>query len=117
MRRRSLLVLPLLALLASCTTEPVGATYSLSGFVTQTLASGVTTTPIGGATVTFTSDVGERFTTTTGGDGRYRMQVLSRSVFGQVRAEASGFTPSERTVYFDTPERRIDIGLRPGMAM
>lgn len=95
----------------------MGDTYSLSGFVTQTLASGVTATPIGGATVTFTSDVGERFTTTTGGDGRYRMQVVSRSVFGQVRAEAGGFTPSERTVYFDSPERRIDIGLRPGMTM
>jgi hypothetical protein len=106
-------VVPLFVLLASCAPGTVGDTFSLSGRITQTLASGVTVTPLGGANVRFTSDVGDVFETTSGGDGRYRLQVLSRVRYGQVRASAAGFVDSERTVLFDTPERRIDIGMRP----
>lgn len=113
--RRAWLVAPFFVLLASCAPGPVGDTYSLSGRITQTLESGVTVTPVSGATVRFTSDVGDVFTATSGGDGRYRMQVMTRVPFGQVHASASGFVDSERTVYFDTPERRIDIGMRPSM--
>jgi hypothetical protein len=101
--------------LGSCATQLVGDTYALSGRITQTLESGVTATPVGGADVRFTSDVGDVFETHAGDDGRYQMDVVTRVRFGQVRATATGFTPSERTVYFDTPERRIDIGLRPMM--
>ncbi len=105
------------ALLPSCVPGAVGDTYSLSGRITQTLESGVSATPVAGATVRFTSDVGDVFTTTSSGDGRYRMQVLSRSRFGQVRASAPGFVDAERSVYFDTPERRVDIGMRPTPSM
>jgi hypothetical protein len=115
--RVPLLVVGLTALLASCTPGTVGDTYALSGRITQTLESGVTVTPVAGATVRFTSDVGDVFETTSGGDGRYHLQVLTRVRFGQVRAEAGGFRPSERTVYFDTPQRRIDIGMRPATSM
>jgi len=95
----------------------VGDTFSLSGRITQTLESGVSVTPVAGATVRFTSDVGDVFTATSGGDGRYRIQVLTRVRYGQVRATASGFVDSERTVYFDTAERRVDIGMRPTAMM
>lgn len=104
-------------MLASCAPGTVGDTFSLSGRITQTLTSGVTVTPVAGATVRFTSDVGDVFTTTSGGDGRYRLEVLTRVRYGQVRATATGFVDSERTVYFDTPERRVDIGMRPTPAM
>jgi hypothetical protein len=107
----------LFAMLASCAPGTVGDTYALSGRITQTLSSGVTVTPVGGATVRFTSDVGDVFETTSGGDGRYHIQVLTRVRFGQVRATAGGFNPSERTVYFDTPQRRVDLGLRPTAMM
>lgn len=111
-----MIVLGLGAFLASCTPGTVGNTYALSGRITQPL-SGAAVAPIGGATVRFTSDVGDVFETTSGGDGRYHLQVLTRARFGQVRATATGFMPSERTVYFDTPERRVDLGLRPSTAM
>ena len=104
-------------MLTSCATPTVGDTYALSGRVTQTLASGVSATPVPGALVRFTSDVGDVFETSAAGDGRYHLQVLTRVRFGQVRAMAGGFVPSERSVYFDTPERRIDIGLRPTSMM
>jgi len=110
-------LLALASLLTSCVPGTVGDTFSLSGRVTQTLESGANVTPVAGATIRFTSDVGDVFTTTTGGDGRYRLQVLSRVRYGQVRGTAAGFVDSERTVYFDTPERRVDIGLRPTPAM
>ena len=50
-------------------------------------------------------------------DGRYAMQVMSDSRFGQVRAEATGYNPSERTVFFDVAQRRIDLALRPSDSM
>lgn len=103
-------------LLGSCAPGTVGDTYALSGHITQTL-SGAAISPVAGATVRFTSDVGDVFETTSGGDGRYNLQVLTRVRFGQVRAEAGGFNPSERTVYFDTPERRVDLALRPSSSM
>lgn len=110
-------MVPFFALLAACVPQTVGGTYSLSGRITQTLSSGVTVTPVAGASVTFTSDVGDEFTTTSESDGRYRMQVLTRVQFGQVRSVAAGFVSSEKTVFFDTAERRVDIGMRPSTMM
>lgn len=110
-------VLLLLALagggaLGSCESAP-GATYQLSGRVTVLLTDDGAAMPIGGALVRFTSDTGRVGETTTGGDGRYELAVFTDAPFGQVRAEANGYTPNERTVYWDQPERRIDIVLRP----
>ncbi len=114
-----LFILGVGALLASCTPGTVGDTFALSGRITETLESGVSVTPVSGATVRFTSDVGDVFETTSASDGRYHLQVLTRVRYGQVKAIATGFVDSERSVFFDTPERRVDIGMRrtPGMMM
>lgn len=98
-------------LLSSCGTEAVGSVFELSGRVFEEV-EGTDTAPIGGATVTFTSDTGFVTTATSSDDGRYQMQVFTDTQFGQVRAEASGYEPRQRTVFFDTPQRRIDLGLR-----
>jgi hypothetical protein len=99
-------------LLAACAPETVGSTYELSGRVTNLLESGESPSPIAGALVRFTSDTGDVAETMAASDGRYAMQVLSDSRFGQVRAEAAGYNPSERTVFFDVAQRRIDLALR-----
>ncbi len=98
--------------LGSCAPVTVASTYELSGRITNLLESGETPSPIGGAMVRFTSDTGDVTETVATSDGRYAMQVLSDSRFGQVRAAADGYTPSERTVFFDVPQRRIDLALR-----
>lgn len=97
----------------SCGEDTPASAYELTGRVTIELTESGDPMPIGGALVTFTSDTGLAQDTQTGDDGRYEMSVLSDSVFGQVRAEASGFETAERTVYFDGAERRIDLVLRP----
>ncbi len=102
-------------LAASCEDRAPGGNYDLSGIVRTELVEGSTPTPVGGATVVFTSDTGHVTETVSGDDGRYEMQVFSDVAFGQARAELEGFVPSERTVYFDTAQRRIDFVLRPGV--
>ncbi len=97
----------------ACDDRVPGAAYDLSGIVQSELVEGSTPAPLGGATVVFTSDTGHVTETVSGDDGRYEMQVFSDVAFGQVRAEAAGFVPHERTVYFDVPARRIDLLLRP----
>lgn len=115
-RGRALALLPFL-FLAACAPGSVGSTYELSGRITNLLESGSAPSPIGGAMVRFTSDTGEVAETAAASDGRYAMQVMSDSRFGQVRAEATGFNPSERTVFFDVAQRRIDLALRPSDSM
>lgn len=108
-----LIALVFVALAGGCVEETNAAAYDLSGRVVAQAFEGDDLVPLGGVRVVFTSDTGLVADTTTGDDGRYEMQVLSDFAFGQVRAERSGFTPSEQTVYFDRPERRIDFVLRP----
>lgn len=108
-----LFALALVAIAGGCVEGTDAAAYDLSGRVQAQAVEGDAVAPLGGARILFTSDTGLVAETTTGDDGRYELQVLSDVAFGQVRAERSGFAPSEQTVYFDRPERRIDFVLRP----
>ncbi|HJL19269.1 MAG TPA: carboxypeptidase-like regulatory domain-containing protein [Sandaracinaceae bacterium LLY-WYZ-13_1] len=87
-------------------------TFELSGVVSVLLESGETGGPIGGARVRFVSDTLIVSETETDDDGRYRMRVLTDFPFGQVIATADGFREEEATVFFDTPQRRVDLQLR-----
>lgn len=87
-------------------------TYELSGRVTALLDGSDEGEPIAGARVTFVSDTLITAEATTDATGLYRMRVSTDHPFGQVRAEASGFVTGEETVYFDSPQRRVDVGLR-----
>ena len=60
----------------------------------------------------FSSDTLLVSETTTDSDGRYRMRVSTDHPFGQVRAERAGFITQETTVFFDAPQRRVDLQLR-----
>ena len=88
------------------------STYELSGIVSERFESGTDLTPLAGVEITFTSDTGMSFSTTSGDDGRYRMQIESEVRFGQVRASLAGFQTTETTVLFDVPARRIDLDMR-----
>ena len=112
-RRRLVPALALTAVWAlagslGCGSDPTTSAYNLSGYVTE-LGSG---DPIRNATVTFTSDTLRRTETSTNGSGFYEMVVETDTPFGQVRAEAEGYDPGESTVYFDAPERRVDLELK-----
>jgi hypothetical protein len=97
---------------ASCGDTTPGAAYDLTGIVSTALTPDSARTPLGGATVRFTSDTGRVHEAISGEDGRYEMQVFTDTAFGQVRAESTGYEPAERSVYFDVPQRRIDLVLR-----
>ncbi|MCB9593458.1 MAG: carboxypeptidase regulatory-like domain-containing protein [Sandaracinaceae bacterium] len=99
-------------LLGACDGGAPTDTFELSGRVSVLLDTSEEGGPIEGATVTFTSDTLLTTEATTDGDGRYRMRVLTDHPFGQVRASAAGFRDHENTVYFDGPQRRVDIELR-----
>ncbi len=92
---------------SSCKTE-VTERYRVSGYV-RDLA---TNDGISNVTVTFTSDTLYTSDTRTAGNGAYELNVESDVRFGQIRAEREGFTTDQRTVYFDSTDRRIDLGLR-----
>lgn len=106
-------LLALVALLAvaslGCEDEAITDRFQLFGVV-RNRTSGAR---VSGVTVTFTSDTLFRASARTNGDGFYEMAVETDVPFGQVRATRDGFLPSETTVFFDTPERRIDLELRP----
>lgn len=109
--RQSVPLCVLVAVLSGCdASEPLQG-YELSGLVTVRLDTGAMEEGIAGANVTFTSDTLLVEETTTDGTGRYRMRIATDHEFGQVRAEAEGFFPGEQTVYFDAPERRVDVSL------
>lgn len=118
MRQRPLALVPAALLLAfgviaGCAEDTPTTDFELTGFVSDDVDGH----PIAGATVRFTSDTLYTATAGTDGDGRYEMVVSTDTPFGQVRAEAAGYTPAEKTVYFDSSPRRIDLRLRPeGMA-
>ena len=97
---------------ASCGEGAPTEAFELSGVVTALLTSGEAGGPIADADVRFVSDTLIVSETTTDGSGRYRMTVLSDHPFGQVVAEAPGFLGSEATVFFDSPQRRVDLALR-----
>lgn len=97
---------------ASCAPPDLTASYELSGIVSERFESGTSLAPVGGATVTFVSDTGLSASSTTGGDGRYRMIVESDTPFGNVTVVHPEFAPSTRTIYFDTAVRRLDFDLR-----
>lgn len=109
--RVPLLLTPILALSACLEPAPV-ENHELTGYVTVLHESADEGGPIGGARVTFTSDTLIVEETTADENGRYRLRVETDHVHGQVRAEAPGFRTHEETVYFDGPQRRVDLALR-----
>jgi hypothetical protein len=98
-----------IASIAGCGTEPDTQRYTIEGRVTEAL----TERRLEGVLVTFTSDTLYTADARTGSQGRYTLQVESDVLFGQVRAERDGYTPTETTVYFDRPDRRIDLVMSP----
>ena len=104
---------PLVALLAvACESTPGTDTYEVTGLVSEFVAPEAPGDPIPGAMITFRSDTLLVATTTTDQSGHYRLRVTTDYAFGQVRAEAAGFVTAEETVYFDQPQRRVDIQMR-----
>ena len=103
------LIFGALLLAAGCGSDDSGtSTYELAGVV-EDIASG---DPVGGARVTFTSDTLYRAEASTDDEGYYEMSVVTDVPFGQVRAEKDGFLMDEKSVFFDSASRRIDLGLR-----
>lgn len=104
--------LALFGALTACGTDtPPGEGYEIVGFVVESVGNGDEGPPIAGATVHFETDTGREVETTSESNGRYRLYILSDARFGQVRASAAGFVDARETVYFDTPQRRIDLAL------
>lgn len=97
------------AVVAGCGEQTPTTDFELTGYVRDD----VDDHPISGAAVRFTSDTLYTATTTSDDDGLYEMVVSTDTPFGQVRAEAPGYAPEEKTVFFDSSPRRIDIRLRP----
>ena len=100
--------LPLLLLLLSCADAAPTRDLEVAGFVLEI----DTREPIEGARVTFRSDTLYEVTTTSDEEGRYELFVVSDSKFGQVIAEKEGFSTAEQSVFFDQPQRRIDLEMR-----
>ena len=96
--------------LSGCAEEnPTTSTFELAGYVREAAGG----PGIRGVTVTFTSDTRETNTTETNGEGYYEMSVETDGAFGQVRAERDGYQAAEETVFFDTPQRRVDLAMVP----
>ncbi|GAB5546610.1 MAG: hypothetical protein SangKO_063700 [Sandaracinaceae bacterium] len=115
MGQRALVLVPLtlgLLLAVGCDGAAPTDAFELSGRVTALLEGGDAGDGIANARVVFSSDTRILSETTTDESGRYRMRVLTDVPFGQVRAEAEGFRTKEETVFFDTPQRRVDLQLR-----
>jgi hypothetical protein len=103
------LLLAPLALVSGCGDEdPHAAVFELAGRV-QDRSTG---RGIGGADVRYVSDTLDEASTTSDGDGSYRLVIMTTTPFGQVRADKAGWLPDERTVFFDASPRRMDLRLR-----
>jgi hypothetical protein len=102
-------VLMLGVIVSACAEEPATSEKQLSGVVRDRLSG----RRISGARVTFTSDTLYSETTRTDGDGHYEMIVETDTPLGQVHAEHDRYQATEVTVFFDAPERTIDITLLP----
>lgn len=109
--RVPLLLTPALLTLSGCLEPAPLERHELTGYVTV-LHESTEGGPIRDARVTFISDTLLIAETTTDDDGRYRLRVETDHEHGQVRAEAPGFRAHEETVYFDSPQRRVDLALR-----
>jgi hypothetical protein len=110
--RGALAWLTLVLTVPSCGREgPPGESYEIVGFVVEAVGAGTDGPPIGGATVRFASDTGRTAEAVSDGNGRYRIFVLSETRFGVVTASAAGYADARATVYFDTPQRRLDLAL------
>jgi hypothetical protein len=106
------LTVALFTLLAfGCEGAPTDA-FELSGVVTVLNESGEDGGAIANARIIFISDTLLVAETQTDDSGRYRLRVMTDHPFGQVRAEADGFITGEDSVFFDTPQRRVDLQLR-----
>lgn len=106
---QSLLLTTWVVVSGGCANEPPTSEKELSGVVRDRLSGA----RISGAVVSFTSDTLYRQTSRTDGDGHYEMIVETDTPLGQVRAEHAAYQPAEATVYFDAPERTIDLTLLP----
>jgi hypothetical protein len=107
-----LALLALGAVDAGCGREgPPGESYEIVGFVVESVGEGTDGPGIGGAMVRFESDTGRTVETVSEGNGRYRIYVLSETRFGQVTASAPGYGEARETVFFDSPQRRLDLAL------
>lgn len=109
MRTALQLILVVLTVGLGCASDPVASEKELSGVVRDRLSGA----RISGATVTFTSDTLYDESARTDGDGHYEMIVETDTPLGQVRAEHPGYQSAEATVFFDAPERTIDLALLP----
>lgn len=96
---------------AGCAESAPLDAYELTGRVTV-FNEGVDPEPVPNAAVSFVSDTLVITETEADASGRYRMVVLTDTPFGQVRATAEGFQAGETTVFFDVPQRRVDLALR-----
>ena len=101
----------LLAVAGCGTNEPPGVGYELVGNIVESVGNGTDGPPIGGALVRFVGDTGRVEETTSQSNGRYRIFVVSDTRFGQLTASAAGFADARQTVYFDIPQRRVDLAL------
>ena len=110
--RRALLTL-VCSFFVGCAEEAPTDAFELSGYVTERDGGA----PVSGARVIFTSDTLYTAETTTNDDGLYEMVVETDRPFGQVRAEAAGYENEERSVFFDSPSRRLDLTLRSASGM
>lgn len=95
-------------LVGACASETAVEDFEVSGYITDR----GTGAPIEGATVSFVSDTRFAAATATDEDGLYQMAVETDRPFGQVTANAPGYTTSDTTVFFDTRTRRVDLTLR-----
>lgn len=95
-------------LLCGCADSAPTEFFELAGYVLDI----DTDAPIEGARVTFRSDTRYTASGTSDDDGRYAISVETDTPFGQVRAEKDGYSPGEETVFFDSPERRVDLRMR-----
>jgi hypothetical protein len=109
MRTALQLILVVLTLGLGCASDPAASEKELSGVVRDRLSG----SRISGATVRFTSDTLYTQSTRTDDDGHYEMIVETDTPLGQVRAEHPDYQAAETTVYFDAPERTIDLALLP----
>lgn len=92
-----------------CADDPATSQKELSGTVRDRLSNRA----ISRATVTFTSDTLYTESTRTDGDGHYEMVVETDTDLGQVRAEHPDYRPGEATVFFDSPQRTVNLTLLP----
>ena len=94
---------------AGCSDSNPTVSFELTGRVLEVN----TERPVSGAVVTFRSDTLYTNEDQTSSGGWYQMGIETDSPFGQVRAEHPEYLPDEESVFFDAPQRRVDIFMVP----